>query len=111
LLNITNNLNEKSFLSLATLATFGFVSAQIKEKGTIEITPKIGACGFEEYSENDCSDHNSGIELGTTIDYYFNNRWSLRSGLIADKMGSKNQFSGNFYKDELNYLSIPVNAN
>jgi hypothetical protein len=51
------------------VATFGFVSAQIKKKGTIEITP-VELVDSKEYSENDCSDHNSGIELGTTIDYY-----------------------------------------
>lgn len=102
---------KKVFLSLVALATFGFASAQMKEKGTIEITPKIGASSFGEFTENEGSDYNAGIEIGATVDYYFNNRWSLRSGLIADKMGSKNQFSGNFYEDELNYLSIPVNAN
>ncbi|EIA09975.1 porin family protein [Flavobacterium frigoris] len=102
---------KKVFLSLVALATFGFANAQIKEKGTIEITPKIGASSFGEFNGNDNSDYNAGVELGATVDYYFNNRWSLRSGLIADKMGSKNQFAGNFYEDELNYLSIPLNAN
>jgi outer membrane protein W len=102
---------KKVFLSLVALATFGSVNAQVKEKRAIEITPKIGASSYGEYTENENSDYNTGVQLGVTVDYYFNNRWSLRSGLIADKMGSKNQFVGNFYEDELNYLSIPVNAN
>jgi hypothetical protein len=45
----------KKVLSLATLATFGFVSAQIKKRYNWNYSPKVGACGFEEYSENDCS--------------------------------------------------------
>lgn len=102
---------KKVFLSLLALATFGFANAQIKEKGTIEITPKIGTSSFGEFTEHDNSDYNAGIELGATLDYYFNNRWSLRSGLIADKMGSRNHDAGTIYEDELNYLSIPVNAN
>lgn len=102
---------KKILFPLFALASFGFANAQIKEKATIEITPKIGASSFGEFTTNDNSDYNAGIELGATVDYYFNNRWSLRSGLIADKMGSKNQISANFYEDELNYLSIPVNAN
>lgn len=102
---------KKVFLSLLALVTFGFANAQIKEKGVIEITPKIGTSSFGEFTERDNSDYNSGVELGATVDYYFNNRWSLRSGLIADKMGSRNHDAGNIYEDELNYLSIPVNAN
>jgi hypothetical protein len=77
----------------------------------IEITAKIGASGSGVYNENKSSDYNSGVELGARVDYYFNNIWSFCSGFIADRMGSKNQFSGNFYEDKLSYLSIPVNAN
>lgn len=102
---------KKILLSLFALASFGLANAQIKEKGTVEITPKIGVSSFAEFSKTDNSDYNSGVELGATVDYYFNNRWSLRSGLIADKMGSKIQDGGDFYEDELNYLSIPINAN
>ena len=102
---------KKFLLSLVALVTFGFANAQSRDKGTIEITPKIGTSSFSEYAEKDTSDSNSEVELGATVDYYFNNRWSLRSGLIANKMGSRNHDAGNIYEDKLNYLSIPVNAN
>ena len=102
---------KKVLLSLFALASFGLANAQIKEKGTVEITPKIGVSSFAEFSDRDNSSYNSGVELGATVDYYFNNRWSLRSGLIADKMGSRIEDAGNVYEDELKYLSIPVNAN
>lgn len=103
---------KKILLSLAALATFGFANAQSRDKGTIEITPKIGISGFSEQNEENYTDSNSGVELGGTVDYYFNNRWSLRSGLIADKMGGKYRIEQNILaEDQLNYLSIPVNAN
>lgn len=102
---------KKVLLSLVALVTFGFANAQIKERGTIEITPKIGTSSFAELNEDEYTDYNSGVELGATVDYYFNNRWSLRSGLTADKMGGKYTFDGYIYQDELNYLSIPINAN
>lgn len=102
---------KKLLLSLVALAAFGFANAQIKEKGTIEITPKIGTSSFTEYTDKDTGKYNSGVEFGATVDYYFNNRWSLRSGLISDKMGTRNYDAGDVYEDELNYLSIPINAN
>ncbi len=101
----------KTLLVLTALISFGLTNAQIKEKGTIEITPKIGTSSFFENNEDDASGYNSGVEFGATIDYYFNNRWSLRSGLIADKMGGRVKDAGDVYEDKLNYLSIPINAN
>jgi long-subunit fatty acid transport protein len=80
---------KKIYLSTVALVAFGFANAQIKEKGTIEITPKIGTSSFAEFWDKDTSKYNSGAEFGVTADYYFNNRWSLRSGLIFDKMGRK----------------------
>lgn len=103
---------KKFLLSLVALATFGFANAQSRDKGTIEITPKIGISSFYEQNEENSTNYNSGVELGATVDYYFNNRWSLRSGLIADKMGGKYRIEQNILvEDQLNYLSIPINAN
>lgn len=41
------------------------------------------------------------------MDYFFNDRWSLRSGLLYQTMGT--QFFG--YEEKLNYLTLPINAN
>jgi hypothetical protein len=101
---------KKSLLLLA-LTTFIITSAQVKGKGTFEITPKIGYSTFAEVLENDRTDSNSGVSLGVTVDYYFNNRWSLRSGFSADKMGGEYSFDKNKFEDKLNYISIPINAN
>jgi len=103
---------KKIIFSIVTLVTFGFADAQINEKGTVEITPKIGVSDFNEYFDNDFTKSIYGVELGITGDYYFNPKWSLRTGLIADKMGGKYFDSDNYlYVDKLNYLSIPINAN
>ena len=98
-------------LTLVTLLTFGLTNAQVKEKGVIEITPKIGISSFSEFNEDDNTNSNSGVELGATVDFYFNDRWSLRSGLIANKMGGKYDFEGESFEDKLNYVTIPINAN
>ncbi|CAN1492967.1 Outer membrane protein beta-barrel domain 2 [Flavobacteriaceae bacterium] len=102
---------KKILLPLITLISFSFANAQSKEKGTIEITPKIGYSSFSENNENDNTDSNSGVAFGATADYYFNNRWSLRSGLVFNKMGAEYNYIGGVWEDKLNYLSIPLNAN
>lgn len=102
---------KKTLLTLVTLITIGLTNAQVKEKGVIEITPKIGISSFSEFNEDDNTNSNSGLELGATVDYYFNDRWSLRSGLIANKMGGKYDFEGESFEDKLNYVTIPINAN
>lgn len=98
-------------LSLIAIVSFGLANAQIKEKGTIEITPKIGSSSFSEYNKKDHTDSNSGVSFGATIDYYLNNRWSLRSGLVFDKMGGEYQFNYVKIEDKINYVSVPLNAN
>lgn len=109
---------KKILLPLITLISFAFANAQSKEKGTIEITPKIGFSSFYEnidpidnHIKNGSTDTNSGATFGATADYYLNNRWSLRSGLLFDKMGGEYANEGIQFEDKLNYLTIPLNAN
>lgn len=101
----------KKLLLLVTLVSIGFTNAQTKKKGTIEITPKIGYSSFTESSEKGNTDSRGSIAFSVTGDYYFNNRWSLRSGLSFDNMGGEYSIGSDKYIDKLNYLSIPVNAN
>jgi len=102
---------KKISFTIIAMAVFSLSNAQIKDKGTIEITPKIGSSSFSEYNQGNSTESNSGVSFGVTTDYYFNNRWSLRSGLIFDKMGGKYQYNSINIEDKINYVSIPINAN
>src|SRR5688572_17614912 len=92
---------------------FGF--SQQREKGTIEVTPIIGYASSNYYAaERLSNDPISSINFGINGDYYFNNRWSLRSGLLFQTMGSEyyiTDFGYGRVEDNLEYLTIPVNAN
>ena len=50
----------KKLLLLMSLVSIGFTNAQTKNKGTFEITPKIGYSSFIEHNENNSNDNNSG---------------------------------------------------
>lgn len=98
----------KKILLTATILFSMYGFSQTREKGTIELTPLIGYGSSNYYSSEDINNSAiSSINFGANGDYYFNNRWSLRSALLYQKMGSK----AVGFKDELNYLTIPVNAN
>jgi long-subunit fatty acid transport protein len=82
----------KKVVSIALLALLGFggLSAQERTKGEVEITPFIG---YQEsfFNGDNVSelDYRGAIKFGANVDYFFNDRWSLRSGLIYDSMGGK----------------------
>ncbi len=84
------------------------VNAQNREKGTIEVIPQIGYTSANYYGPDvNNNDPISSVSFGVSGDYFFNDRWSLRSGLLYQTMGT--QFFG--YEEKLNYLTLPVNAN
>jgi len=82
--------------------------SQERSKGSIEIVPNIG------YTESSVIGNNSpqtnerlSYQIGIIGDYYFNGRWSFRSGLSKYNMGAES-----FGSDlNLSYLNIPLNAN
>jgi hypothetical protein len=84
------------------------VTAQKRAEGTIELVPHIGYSSYSEIG-NYASGLNpkTSVNYGVAGDYYFNNRWSLRTGLLAQTMGA----TGVGVDDKLNYLNIPINAN
>jgi long-subunit fatty acid transport protein len=88
-----------------TSATF---FAQIRETGTIELIPFIGYSSSNlagDYAED--FNERGAFNFGAIGDYYFNDRWSFRSGLNFNSMGAS--FLGADLK--LDYLNIPLNAN
>jgi hypothetical protein len=86
---------KKNYLLMLAFFAFVMSNAQLKEKGVVEITPKIGYSSYAEITNNTGNNGSqnttgvtesiTGFSSGATIDYYFNNRWSLRSGLLFEK--------------------------
>ena len=86
----------------------GMTQAQQREKGTIEIIPQVGF-SISDFYGNDISNNEaiSTLSIGVGADYYLNNRWSIRSGLHYQTMGSS--FGDSILG--LSYLTVPLNAN
>lgn len=106
----------RNFICVAILFTGVCGFSQNREKGTIELTPIVGYSSSNYYSSEDLS--NSGInsvDFGVNADYYFNDRWSLRSGLLYQTMGSEYAgFNGNeivTFEDKIKYITLPLNVN
>lgn len=91
------------------LLTVSNVFSQQRDRGTFEVIPTIGFAGSDLYgSEVDQLIYRYGFRTGVLGDYYFNDRWSLRSGLTYFSMGADENFGVEL---KLDYLNIPVNAN
>lgn len=104
----------KNIFSIGLLLSSFLSIGQIREKGNIELTPIIG------YSSS-CHIHSillgssvSGIQFGIYGNYFFNDRWSLRSGLLYQKMGTdkiNSTIFNNEYSERTNYLTMPLTVN
>lgn len=100
----------KKLVFTAAIAVLGFtsVNAQEREKGDIELAPYVQyTSSFFNGDNADSANSRSSASFGVKADYFFNDRWSLRSGINYDSMGAKDSFD----EVELNYINIPLNAN
>jgi opacity protein-like surface antigen len=99
---------KKIILTVFALGAFTFSNAQSREKGTIELVPQIGYSSANFYGEEELdTDELSAATFGVGADYFFNDRWSIHSGLFSQKMGA--EAGGADFK--INYLTIPAHAN
>ncbi|KAB1159326.1 porin family protein [Tenacibaculum aiptasiae] len=96
-------------LLLVAMMAFGLTAnAQQRESGDIELIPYIGYSSSTFNGDQVQSlDRRNTARFGVNADYFFNDRWSLRSGLNYDKMGT--QFGSQ--ESNLDYINIPLNAN
>ncbi len=90
-------------------------NGQTREKGNIELTPIIGySASYQLDSFLFGSSSVSGIQTGIYGNYFLNSRWSLRTGLLYQKMGTnKVDFSifTNEYSERTNYITVPLTVN
>lgn len=115
----------KRILLVSLLTSFS-TNAQIREKGDFEITPYIGygVSAFtgktEDYVPKEYKKNNylESIGFGFGMNLYLNNRFSIRSGLTHQMMGTEgfvyeNPFNGrgSYVVQKLSYMSIPLHLN
>ncbi|WP_299157621.1 porin family protein [uncultured Tenacibaculum sp.] len=98
----------KRLLVIAMVAFGLTASAQERESGDIELIPYVGySTSTFNGDQVQGLDAKNSVRFGVNADYFFNDRWSLRSGLNYDKMGT--EFGSQ--EANLDYLNIPLNAN
>jgi opacity protein-like surface antigen len=101
----------KHLVLLTIITCFGItkINAQ-SDKGDFTLAPQIGINLATYYagSSDVTFDNRNSFAGGLVGEYYFSDRWSLRSGLLYDPMGAIDGFDN---VDKLNYLTIPLNAN
>ena len=101
-------------LFFAALTVFMFVcnSSAQNNSGDFTLAPQLGL-NLSNYtsSENLNNKIRTSFNAGAIAEYYFNDRWSLRTGLLYDSKGTKITESGDDYIDKLNYVAVPLHAN
>ena len=105
----------KKTLLFALLASFA-VNAQVREKGEIEVSPFIGISSANYFG--DVGMMNEAVinpYFGANLDFYLNNRWSLKTGIEYQTMGSQGESYGFYgfesFEEKLNFISLPIHAN
>lgn len=98
----------KKISLLIVLAVLPYLTIQAQsDKGDFTIAPQIGVNLSTYYSDFNY-DARVSFAFGAVGEYYFSNRWSLRSGLLYNPMGAEDGLN---IVDKLNYITIPLNAN
>ena len=113
---VLNNLNQpnmKKLFFITIIAFFASITTYAQsDSGDFTLAPQIGL-NLSNYtsSENLNNKIRVAFNAGVIAEYYFNNRWSLRTGLLYDSKGTKITESGEDYIDKLNYIALPIHAN
>ncbi|WP_445735724.1 porin family protein [Mariniflexile sp.] len=103
----------KRLLLCAAFAVLGLSHVMAQSgSGDFTIAPQIGL-NLSNYSssENLSNKIRTAFNAGVIGEYYFSDRWSIRSGIIYDSKGTKITQSGQDYIDKLNYIAVPLHAN
>ncbi|MDO5654843.1 MAG: porin family protein [Flavobacteriaceae bacterium] len=105
-------------ISLFFLFLLIFISlkmqAQVNEKGSIELSPVVGyIISNSLLNSNLYASSVPGFQAGSWVNFFLNNRWSLRSGLFYQKMGTENDILifNKTYSERTQYLTVPLLIN
>jgi opacity protein-like surface antigen len=109
---------KKTLTTIIILAAFTTTTFAQQKKGDVEFGVHIGysASGVSN-SDLVNSSISSAFNAGIATDFYFSNRWSLKTKLIFDQKGWGSGFFSNvdnkkFITDfRLNYITLPIMAN
>ncbi|MFY0603123.1 MAG: outer membrane beta-barrel protein [Flavobacteriaceae bacterium] len=105
----------KHLICFGLLLSSLWCNGQTREKGNIELTPIIGySTSYQLNSFLMNSTSVSGVQFGIYGNYFLNNRWSVRTGLLYQKMGTNNVdflIFTNEYSERTNYITIPLTMN
>jgi len=105
---------------LAALMLLGLSSAaQSQEKGGFELGTTVGYNLSTVTSGSQTNSHyRSGFNVTVFGDYFFSNRWSIKTKLSYDQKGWDNGYIENLDNNQrsltnyhINYLTVPVMAN
>lgn len=100
------------YICLFLLLTNFFCYSQIREKKTVELIPYIGYSNSTYSTEIKTNIQNTiGVGFGVHADYYFSDRWSLRSSLMMQTIGGQYFIQSIKVEERLSYLTLPLNAN
>lgn len=98
----------KKFLLFCFALFLSNITFSQSDAGDFTIAPHLGVNLSRYYTSGANSFSNrTSISAGVDTDYFLNESWSIRSGLIYDTKGTEDDFD---FTDKLSYLTVPVQA-
>lgn len=105
-------------LIIASLLSIFSVNAFSQQKGSFELGVNLGFnAATVQAGINTNSSYRSGVNLGVSADYFFSDRWSIKTKLAFDQKGWSGGFIDlisrqSFPKDyKIDYITVPVMTN
>ncbi|MES2543414.1 MAG: porin family protein [Bacteroidota bacterium] len=109
---------KKIVITTLLIAGISFGSFAQQKKGDVEFGLNIGINQSTITNSIETADRRIGANLAGSLEYYFSNKWGIKTKLIFDQKGWNNGYlidynTGDEYVSHfrLNYITIPVMAN
>lgn len=76
------------------------------QRGDFTLAPTLGL-NLSTFTAETSYKIKTGLHGGLIAEYYINEEWSIRSGVLYDALGAEDDFDN---IDKLNYFNVPLNA-